>query len=73
MTQCYDLDIEHFLHLYVMMKGVPKYEESLNLRCILNMDDTEIMRIIYSFAKGPAIDDQTYIDRLTGNRRLRTE
>ena len=72
-TQCYDLDIEHFLHLYVQMKGVPRLEESLNLRRILNMEDTEIMRIIYSFVKGPAIDDETYIDRLTGNKRLRTE
>ena len=73
MTQCYDSDIDHFLHLYVMMKGVPKYEESLYLRLILNMEDTEIMWIIYSFVKGPALDDETYIDRLTGNKRLRTE
>ena len=53
MTQCYDLDIQHFLHLCVQMKGVPRLEESLNLRRILNMEDTEIMRIIYSFVKGP--------------------
>ena len=59
---------------YVMMKGVSKYEESLNLCRILIMDDTEIMRIISSFVKGPAIDDQPYIERLTaGNKRLRTE
>ena len=55
------------------MKGAPKYKESLYLPCILNMEDTEIMWIIYSFVKGPALDDETYIDRLTGNKRLRTE
>ena len=72
MTDCYELNIEHFLHLYVTMKGMPKYEEILCLRRIVDMEETAIMNIIFSFVHGMAIDDQTYIDRLTGNTMMRT-
>ena len=72
MTNCYELNIEHFLHLYVTMKGMPKYEEILRLRRILDMEETSIMNIIFSFVHGMAIDDQNYIDRLTGNVMMRT-
>ena len=58
MTQCYDLDIEHFLHLYVMIKGTPKYEEILCLHRILDMEETAIMTTIFSFVQGAAIDDK---------------
>ena len=48
------------------MKGTPKYEEILRLRRILDMEETAIMNIIFSFVHGVAIDNETYIDRLTG-------
>ena len=72
MTECFELNIEHFLHLFVTMKGMPKYEETLRLRRILDMEETSIMNIIFSFVHGMAIDDQNYIDRLTGNTMMRT-
>ena len=71
MTQCYDLDIEHFLHLYVMIKGTPKYEEMLRLCRILDMEESAIMTITFSFVQGEAIDDES--DHLTGQRMLRVE
>ena len=60
MTQRYNLDIEHCLQLYVSLKGIPRYEESLRLRALLKMD-----------IEGFNVDDQTYIDCLSG-KRLRT-
>ena len=51
----------------------PKYEEMLRLRRILDMEEMEIMDTIYSIFKGAAIDEETYFDRLTGHKRLRTE
>ena len=46
---------------------------NIRLRRIVDMEETEIMDTIYSFVKGAAIDNETYIDRLTGHKRLRTE
>ena len=47
-------------------------QETLRLRRILDMEETSIMNISFSFVHGMAIDDQNYIDRLTGNVMMRT-